>query len=151
MNIAVNNAMEALNNLIEICRDGELGYQTAANVVEDARLKVELLQYSRQRAEFATDLQAAMTQLDEEPRKSGSITGALHRGWINIKQAVAGNNAYAVLSECERGEDSALTAYWEALSVILPSPASGLVKMQYQAVRGVHDRIRLLRDAAKPD
>jgi uncharacterized protein (TIGR02284 family) len=54
-----------------------------------------------------------------------------------------------VLSECERGEDSAVEAYQQAISHDLPSPVRDMVELQYDAVRRVHDRIKSLRDASK--
>ena len=49
---------ETLNELIQICFDGEKGFAEAAEHVGDASLKLELNDYSRQRHDFAADLQS---------------------------------------------------------------------------------------------
>ena len=105
---------------------------------------------SMQRREFATALQQALRSAGEEPQESGSLAAALHRGWMNVKQAVSSNDDYAVLSECERGEDSAVEAYREAMSQAVPPGVDDLVETQYSAIKHVHDRIRSLKDANKP-
>jgi uncharacterized protein (TIGR02284 family) len=55
---------------------------------------------------------------------------------------------YAVLAECERGEDVAKKVYEEALSEDLPADIKTLVQRQYEGVKTNHDRIRQLRNQA---
>ena len=143
------DAKSAVNNLIETCHDGQNGFESAAKGIEDPTLKAELLQYSGQRAEFAGELAAAMSQLGEDPAEGGSVSAALHRGWINIKDVVTGSDKHAILAECERGEDSAVAAYRKAAAATLPTSLANLVSTQHQAVQRVHDRVKALRDASK--
>lgn len=143
-------ARGAISELIETCRDGQYGFEEAAKSIGDPALRAELMQYSMQRREFATALQQALRGLGEDPPQSGSFSGKLHRGWMNVRQAIASSDDYAILSECERGEDSAVEAYREAMSSDVPSGVDDLVETQYSAVKHVHDRIRSLRDANKP-
>jgi uncharacterized protein (TIGR02284 family) len=145
-----SDVADTVNHLIQICRDGEHGFETAAKSVENNQtLQSELMQYSVQRHEFAEELQSALIQLGEQPADKGSIAGSLHRGWINLKQAVTSHDALAVLAECERGEDAAVEAYREATMSLLPAPVAGVVHSQYQSVMRVHDRIKMLRDTTK--
>jgi uncharacterized protein (TIGR02284 family) len=53
---------------------------------------------------------------------------------------------YAVLTECERGEDAAKRAYEAALNEDLPADIKALVQRQYEGVKTNHDRIRDLRN-----
>jgi uncharacterized protein (TIGR02284 family) len=140
-----------VNKLIQVCRDGDQGFSAAANALpaDETLLKSELMQYSRQRREFASDMESELAQYGEEAVQHGTVSGALHRGWLSLKQGVSGNDRYAVLAECERGEDAAVSAYREAAGSGLPSPIAELIEMQHQAIKRVHDRIRALRDAAK--
>lgn len=48
--------LDQLNKLLTDTRDGEKGYQEAAENVKDAELKSLFLAQSRQRAEFAMEL-----------------------------------------------------------------------------------------------
>jgi uncharacterized protein (TIGR02284 family) len=143
------NVRSALESLMDICRDGSKGYETAASAVKDPSLKAELMQYSMQRDEFALQLEDSISAMGEPAWDHGSIAGSLHRAWIGVKGALTSHDSHAVLSECERGEDSAVEAYQQAISHDLPSPVRDMVELQYDAVRRVHDRIKSLRDASK--
>jgi len=138
-----------LNDLVQICLDGEKGFKEAAEHVKDSSLKLELMDYSMQRRDFASDLQAIIATSGEEPSHHGDVTGALHRAWIDVKSAFSSDDRLAVLSECERGEDAAVEAYRKALTSGLSSDAAQLVQSQATAVKRTHDRIKALRDAAK--
>jgi uncharacterized protein (TIGR02284 family) len=140
-----------LNTLIRTCKDGEEGFSTAAEAIKDPQLQSELLQYSAQRREFATQLQNLVGWLDEKQSESGSVPGAVHRGWINLRSAVSRNDRYAILAECERGEDSAVQSYREAIESGLPPEYLYVVQSQYGTVLTTHDRIKALRDQAKSE
>ena len=49
-----------------------------------------------------------MQRLGGRPEEGGSVSGAVHRGWMNIKDAVAGHDDKAIIAEAERGEDVAV-------------------------------------------
>lgn len=139
-----------LNNLIETLKDGQEGFKQAAENVSDPKLKSLFHDYSNQRSRFATALQAEARQHGEtKPETSSSATGALHRGWINLKSAITGRNEHAILAECERGEDSAVEEYKKALDDGLSPSAEELVSRQFAEIKAAHDRIRGLRDATK--
>ena len=140
--------ISTLNDLIETCKDGQKGYQTAAEAVDRSDLKSLFANFSQQRAKFLGELQQEVRAIGGDPEQSGSVTGTLHRGWINIKQAVAGKNEKAIISECERGEDAAVSNYQEALESELPANILALVQQQYSEVMAAHDRIRSLEIAA---
>jgi uncharacterized protein (TIGR02284 family) len=140
-----------LNGLIETCIDGQKGFEAAADAVEDPQLKQELKQYSEQRGDFAHELQRLVASAGDDAKEHGSASGAMHRGWMNLRQALTSNDQYAILAECERGEDSALEAYRDALDEPLPPQLALPVASQYQAIQTAHDRVRDLRDSSKPN
>ena len=74
------------------------------------------------------------------------MSGAMHRAWINIKGAVTNRDRHAILAEAERGEDSAVASYQDALEKDLPAPVRDLVSRQQSEVKAAHDKIRTLRD-----
>lgn len=140
----------ALNELIKTCKDGEEGFRTAAEDVKDASLKSLFNELSTQRAGFAAELQQLVRGLGEGPENSGSVSAAIHRGWIDLKAAVTSQDRHGILAECERGEDSAVAAYRDALaSPDLAESIKIVIQRQYAAVQAAHDRVRDLRDAAK--
>lgn len=147
MAIDNDDVISTLNNLIETCKDGQQGFQTAAEGVKRSDLKTLFSAYSTQRAQFAGELQNEVLRIGGDPEKTGSTAAALHRGWIDIKSAVTGEDESAVISECERGEDSAVRNYKDALEADLPGDIRTIVEQQYTQVQEAHDRIRSLERA----
>lgn len=144
-----DKALEILNELIETNRDGEEGFRTAADGVADPQIKRLFAIYAVQRADFAAELAAEVRRLGGSPDRRGSMAGSLHRGWINVRSAVSGGSAPAVLAEAERGEDATKTAYERALSeAALPADLRTIVERQLASVLQAHDRVRGLRDRA---
>src|SRR5438874_10035091 len=147
----MKNQNEIIDNLIETLKDGEEGFKQAAESVKDPQLKSLFSEYSQQRARFAVELRSKAERPDERDSKiSGSAAGALHRGWINLKSAITQGEDHAILAECERGEDSAVKEYKDAMEKEeLSSPIRDIVSRQYSEVKSAHDRIKELRDATK--
>src|SRR5438067_50343 len=107
-----DKAISTLNDLIETCRDGQNGFKEAAKSPD---LKSFFNQVSLERAQMVGELQQEVRALGGDPENSGSTAGALHRTWIDIKGTLTGKDDHSILSECERGEDSAVKAYENAL------------------------------------
>jgi uncharacterized protein (TIGR02284 family) len=149
--MAVNRdeLIASLNDLIEICRDGENGFHTAAENVKDEELQRFFRNCSTQRAQFAAELQAEVRALGGDVQQHGSAAGMMHRGWINIKSAVTFMSDHATVAECERGEDAAKAAYQQALKQNLPPNVLPVVKHQFTEIKQTHDRIRDLEQRMK--
>jgi uncharacterized protein (TIGR02284 family) len=133
-----------LNGLIEMLKDGEEGFRTAADAIKDPQLKELFQRYSDQRRRFAEELRREVGKLGGEAERSGTLAGAAHRGWINIKAAATGGQDDPIIAECERGEDAAKKAYEEALEARLSGDLHTLISRQYAEVKAAHDRIREL-------
>ncbi|HJR59327.1 MAG TPA: PA2169 family four-helix-bundle protein [Vicinamibacterales bacterium] len=144
-----DKTISVLNNLIETCKDGELGFKTAAEGLKSAAIKAKFLEYSRQRGEMVRELQSEVRRLGGDPEKSGSVSGSLHRGWLDIKSVVTGKDDHAIVAEAERGEDVAKSAYENALKEPLSGTAQTVVQQQAAKVRLAHDHVRDLRDREK--
>lgn len=140
--------ISCLNGLIEVCKDGQEGFKEAAEGVERSDLKSLFYEFSQQRAQFAGELQELVRTLGGDPENSGSVSGALHRGWMNLKSAITGQDEQAILNECERSEDVAKDAYRAALEHLLPANVLGIAQTQYASIQAAHDRIKAIRDWA---
>ncbi|MCR6655092.1 MAG: PA2169 family four-helix-bundle protein [Opitutus sp.] len=137
-----------LNDLIETCKDGQNGFRTAAEDAKDAELSRVFSNYAAQRAQFIRELQEQVRTLGGDPDKSGSVSGTLHRGWINLKAAMSKNEPHAVLAECERGEDAAVANYRDASNnLYLDAETRALIERQAAGVQEAHDRVKQLRDS----
>jgi uncharacterized protein (TIGR02284 family) len=142
-----NKAVSTLNDLIETCRDGQNGFKEAAENVKSPDLKTFLNQIAMERAQFVNELQLEVRSLGGEPQKTGSAPAAIHRAWIDIKGTLTGKDDHSILNECERGEDSAVEAYKDALKVGLPTNILSTVERQFQNIKLVHDRVKQMRDS----
>lgn len=144
-----DDIVSTLNHLIETCKDGEEGFRTCAEDATGLQLKTLLTTRSQRCATAARELQDLVRSLGGDPETESSFSASMHRRWINIKAAVLGKDNEAILNECERGEDTAVRSYRQALDKDLPAPIRAIVDRQYQGVVQNHDQIKILRDQAK--
>ena len=123
-------------------------FRDAAQGVKDSDLKTLLYKHSQERSQFSGELQEMVRSVGGDPEKGGSLIGAVHRGWMEIKAAISTNDDVAILNECERGEDSAKKTYQAAIEKPLPDNVLTLVKTQFASVGKAHDEIKSRRDKA---
>lgn len=138
-------SIDALNDLIQMCCDGEKGFKLAAEAIEERGLQDRFLQYSNERGAFASQLKTEVERLGGDPAQSGTIRGAVHRGWLKIRDVVSSHSTGMILEECERGENAAIEAYAAALAQPIPTMTRELVQSQLQLVREAHSHLSGLK------
>lgn len=149
------DVISVLNELIEYSKDGEKGFKTSAEDVKNPELKTYFLQRAGECGSAASELQHQVRALGGDPETSTSVSGDLHRTWVNIKSALTGKDEEAVLNEVERGEDHALKAYKDALEklgklhMVPGNEVYAIVERQYHGVQRNHDQVKALRDRAR--
>ena len=141
--------IEVLNDLLESCRDGEYGFRECAEHAKAQDLKTIMLRHADECRAGGLELQTLIRQLGGKPDDGGSVSGALHRGWVSVRATLSGYSDQAVLNECERGEDAAVARYRKALKANLPSAIRAVVERQAQGAQRNHDQIKALRDTLK--
>ena len=142
--MAERTERDVLHHLIEVCKDGEHGFLAAADRVSDPGLKKLFTELAAERAQFAADLVPHLQRLGGRTDQDGSSAGTLHRGWIGLKGLVPGHRDHGIVTEAERGEQAALSAYEDALKGMLPPTVTSLVEQQREAMQKANDRIRSL-------
>lgn len=140
------NTTDIVNDLLQTLEDGKEGFQKAAESVKETDLKALFQSYSAERGEMIGELRR-VSPADADDAKS-SVTGAVHRGWINLKAALTAGDDHAILAECERGEDHAVAQYRDALEKSLPEPVRSVVASQSVRILAVHNKVKELRDFA---
>lgn len=140
---------KGLQSLLSINIDSYKGWDHAAEHTKDLQLQGFFLEMSDSRKRNADELRSLVYNAGEEPTESGSISGQLHRWWIDAKQALVGGDAQSALNEAERGEDAIKNTYEKAISDIHDARALDVVQRQFQSVRASHDRVKALRDRYK--
>ena len=139
-----------LEDLIETLEDGRKGFEQAAERIADSdepAMAIDLRQFSQQRAEFSVELRNLAGRHGVEIDEEGSMAGALHRGWLSLKDALTGDDPKAVLAAAETGEDHAVSEFEDALAEDLPADVRSVIERQAREVRTVHDKVKALRDA----
>jgi uncharacterized protein (TIGR02284 family) len=149
MTMDKDDVIETLNDLIETCKDGELGFRDCAGNIRDPNVQQMLLHAADRCRQGADELQREVQLLGGQAETSGSLAGSAHRRWVDIKGAIMGKDEASVLAECERGEDVAKESYERALEEDLPANIRAIVERQYRGVLENHDRVRALERAAK--
>lgn len=140
--------VSTLNALIETCDDGELGFRTCSECERNPSRKILFMDRALQCAAAAAELQGLVRGRGGNPTTSGTVKGAMHRRWIDVKAAILGKDDEAVLRECVRGEDAALQNYRNALEKDLPIEIRRVVERQYQGALRNHDMVKHLLDQA---
>lgn len=140
-----NKLIDTLNDLIEDSKDDEAGFLDSAEDVTDQRLKDFFLLRSTQVAERVKDLQDLVKSFDGIPASSTSLSGTLHRKWIDLKSALSLNDNLAIINQTEHDEQLTLSAYDEALSLELPPDAEILLSRQFEKLKQNHQRLVALR------
>lgn len=144
-----SEVVDVLNDLIETSKDGEYGFTTCAERATSVELKQTLSRRASDCASGARELQALVVQHGGKAEDSGTAAGAVHRGWVSVRDALSGTSDQAILDECERGEDVALSRYRKGLKQELPATVRPVVERQMAGVQANHDQIKALRDGLR--
>jgi uncharacterized protein (TIGR02284 family) len=137
-------------DLIETLEDGRQGFAKGAEKLDAdgaqdlARTFREL---SDQRAQFAEELRSMARDYGDVVDDSGSVAAAAHRGWMTLKDALAGSDPTGVLDVAEQGEDHAVKEFQRALDEDISPGLRSIAERQLGAVRVAHDAVRSMRDA----
>jgi uncharacterized protein (TIGR02284 family) len=148
---APHATIDLLNELLAYCHDGKRGYEQVMDDVDDQNLQKLFAELAGQRSEFIRELSERILRFGGEPDNVGTITGTAHRGWTELRVALAdltGSPVHAVLAECERGEDRIKDAYRESLTKPTDSETKQMLARHYQQIARSHDKVRALRDAS---
>tara|TARA_A100001391_G_scaffold133506_1_gene92477 strand:- start:183 stop:716 length:534 start_codon:yes stop_codon:yes gene_type:complete len=140
------DTIKNVQNLISINIDSCKGFKAAADHIENDRIANYFRECSIERDRLAQELQVAIAVNGEAPEDDGSLKGAAHRWWMNIRSTVTGGDEHTVLADAERGEDEIKGLYEKTLKDTAGSPLNALLQSQYAKVKVRHDEIRDMRD-----
>lgn len=138
-----------LNDLIDNCFDSERGFQEAADNATDTSLKSFFGEVSRERSRYTLSLLREVRGLGGGYGRRGWTGAALHRLWMHIIETLSGRDDQGLLAEAERGDDSLLGHYEEALRKGLPSNIDSVLHAQCAGIKRTQELIKNMRAAAK--
>jgi len=144
-----NEVVDVLNELLESSRDRQYGFRACAEEVNSAQLKKVFQSRASQCASAASELAGLIRQLGGKPGDGGTVSGAMHRGWLHAKGFVGAESPVAMLEECEHDEDAAIARYRKALKENLPTGVRAIVRRQAEGAQRNRDQIKALRETAR--
>lgn len=108
--------IEDLKGLVSIVNDGKEGYKEAAEKVKSLELKAMFMEFSMERSTYEDELKAhILNHGGESSNEDGGVLGALHRTWIDIKEAISSDEDAAILNTIVTGEKAAIAKYDDVL------------------------------------
>lgn len=144
-----NRLNDTLREVIQTLINGQEGFQTIGEHLQDESLKRYFLAESLKRARFRADLENELHRAGfHDVKESGTIAGAMHRTWGDLKAKLGGGD-HTLLATAEQGEDEAKKVYAEAIKESLPLPVHKMLSEQYAHVQTAHDYVRDARDSRK--
>lgn len=140
--------IETLNDLIQINNDRIKGFENAVKETEDAELvsvfNNKILESQQLRATLTEEVQVLGADADA----GTSVSGTIHRTWLELKANFTGHSSHSILEDCEFGEDAIKKAYQSALEEEhLPAYIRDILNDQKMILDQSHDEIKALRDS----
>ncbi|WP_374448949.1 PA2169 family four-helix-bundle protein [Stella sp.] len=139
--------LRLLRGLAAQVRDSAAGYSKAQEETTDAALKAEFGHLIDEREDMAEALDECLVGLGATPGSTGTVLGAAHRLFLDLRRAVGRRDREAILREIVRGESVLEEAYDAAIRAGLPPEIHNTVRRQHRLARRSRDRFR----AAIPD
>jgi len=138
--------LHVLNSLIKTTLDSRKGFLDAAQDAENTHFAAFFADFAERRTQAAATLQAEVRRLGGEPADEGSVAGAAHRTFMNLKEMFVSRDDKAIVEEVERGEDHIKSKFEEAFGDDqLSSDARAVVIEAFRSVEAGHDRASELK------
>jgi uncharacterized protein (TIGR02284 family) len=141
-----SDTLEALKDLARANIDSFKSFEEAAKAIDDLELKTMFRDIAQIRRNNVVSLRRYIQLNDEDFENHGSMRGALHRWWLNLRVTLQTENKLALVAEVERSEDAIKRAYEAILVRVSGNALSDVLHTQFREVKQHHDRIRDMRE-----
>lgn len=137
--------IETLHDLAQICCDGEAFYRDAAEKMQDKDLRAAIAQVGEVRAALCRDFLEILRARGEEPSGSGTLYGALHKLYTDVRAHFSADGDRIYIAELEEAEDRLLHAMEAAMLTLEPAEARAVLRRYLPAARAAHERMRSMK------
>lgn len=143
--------IETLNDLVQVINDRVKGYKNAVKELKSeadlvAVFDNKIVESQQLKSTLAEEIQVAGGDAEQD----STVSGAIHRTWLEVKSAFMGHSERSILEECEFGEDSLRRAYQSAIdNEDLPAYIRDILIDQKAIIDQSHDEIKALRDSVE--
>lgn len=114
-----SEAIEALNDLIQINNDRVAGYQRAIDEMTAANNSMTATifeQYLKDSNTNISQLSSYVNSMGGTPATSSTLGGKVHRMWMDIKNTFAVHEKESTLESCIFGDEAAIKSYEAAIA-----------------------------------
>lgn len=150
--------IETLNDLVQINNDRIKGFENAIKELNERTDefydRTDLLNVFNNKILESRQLKSTLVQeiqvLGGEAETDSTVSGAIHRTWLEVKAAFTGHSEKSILEECEFGEDAIKKAYQTAIDdEDIPAYIRDILNDQKMIIDQSHDEIKALRDTVE--
>lgn len=138
-----------LNDLLNITNDRIQGFAKVEDKVWDtySPLKGDYDHMVAQSQVMKSELVNLITERGGNPDDTGTTAGAIHRGWIDVKNSFSGDKTESTLENVVFGEEAAIDAYQDALdSGDLCPESSRVVNDQLHHLKSSYNKFNNLNE-----
>ena len=136
-----------LNDLLEKTYDAEKGFKKASENVNNPSLKNYFRNKAQERYNFGHELKTELRSFNQDIDKGGSLTGTVHRAWMDVKALFSADNEESMLEEAIRGEKAAVNEYEEVINeTSLPLSTKSILQSQKNIISEGLSKINALED-----
>lgn len=123
--------------LVKTLENGSEGFTSAAEKLNHrSDVASTFNSLARERATLADELRSIAAAYDDPMPDHGSVAGAVHRGWMALKDVVTGGSDDAVINAARTGEAHAVEQYEDAINDADVSPEfKGVLGRQLASVK----------------
>lgn len=146
----MSNDAAVTKELIETLQDGTDGFASGADKLEkdgETTLAGTFRDLSAQRARMIAELQEIAASYGDQISDSGSVAAKVHRGWMAVKDAIAGSDPDGVLDAAAQGEDHAVSEFEDALGKDISPEFKTTLQRMATEVRSTRDQVKALQAA----
>ncbi|WP_444996653.1 ferritin-like domain-containing protein [Aliikangiella sp. IMCC44359] len=138
--------IQLLKDLSLICIDGKRFYCDSVDKVESPTLSAIFSDMARVREGFLIDINEIILSLGGEPTdKNGTISGAFHQKYTDIKAMLVPDNEYTYISQLEELEDRTLEKFREALANAKNPVVKNFIGIALIKFNKTHDEMKSLQ------
>jgi uncharacterized protein (TIGR02284 family) len=150
--------IETLNDLVQINNDRIKGFENAIKELSEKNDELydrtDLVNVFNNKILESRQLKSTLVQeiqvLGGEAETDSTVSGAIHRTWLEVKAAFSGHSEKSILEECEFGEDAIKKAYQTAIDdEDTPAYIRDILNDQKMIIDQSHDEIKALRDSVE--
>lgn len=141
--------VSVLNDLLNITNDRIKGFSKVEDKVWGtySPLKGDYDNMVAQSQTMKSELVGLINERGGEPDNTGSTAGAIHRGWIDVKNSFSGDKTESTLENVVFGEEAAIDAYQDALdSGDLCPESSRVVSDQLHRLKSSYNKFNNLNE-----